>query len=125
VQIVKLGPTTSDDQLAAVARDAERANRVLVATFVRRVEGEGRFAIPQRIGDWIDSLAKRRDVSVIAFGNPYLLRQFPDVQTYIVAYGVSDDLERAAVEVLRGGKATGRAPVTLPGFFSAGTGLQR
>jgi beta-N-acetylhexosaminidase len=125
VQIAKLGPNTSDDQLAAIARDAEHANRVVLATFVRRVEGEGRFAIPQRIGDWIDSLAKRRDVSVIAFGNPYLIRQFPDVQTYIAAYGVSDDLERAVVEVLRGGKANGRVPVTLPGFFAAGAGVQR
>lgn len=125
VQVVKLGPNATQDQLATVAQQAEGVGRVVVAAFVRRVEGEGGFAIPQTIGDWIDTLAKGSNVSVVAFGNPYLLRQFPDVQTYIVAYGVSDDLERAAAAVLRGGRATGRAPVSLPGLFAATARVQR
>jgi hypothetical protein len=39
---------------------------------------------------------------------------------------VSDDLERAAVAAVLGRAAiTGRAPVSLPGVFAAGDGLQR
>jgi hypothetical protein len=39
---------------------------------------------------------------------------------------VSDELERAAARALLGQqKITGRAPVSLPGFFKAGDGIQR
>jgi beta-N-acetylhexosaminidase len=126
VQIVKIGPGATPDQLSAAARAAESASRVIVAAYVRRVEGEGRFAMAQPVSAWIDSLAQRRSVTVVAFGNPYLIRQFPHVGTYIVTYGVSDDLERAAANALRGtARITGRVPVSLPGFFAAGDGLQR
>ena len=126
VQVLKIGPGATPDQLAAAARAAQSASRVIVAAYVRRVEGEGRFAMAQPVSTWIDSLAQRRPVAVVAFGNPYLIRQFPHVGTYMVTYGVSDDLERAAARALRGaGRITGRAPVSLPGFFQAGDGVQR
>jgi beta-N-acetylhexosaminidase len=65
-------------------------------------------------------------VIVVAFGNPYLIRQFPNVGTYMATYGVSDDLERAAARAILGsGHITGRSPVSLPGAFRAGDGIQR
>ena len=45
-------------------------------------------------------------VVAVALGNPYLIRQFPNVSTYLVTYGVGDALERAAAAVV-----LGRAPV--------------
>jgi beta-N-acetylhexosaminidase len=65
-------------------------------------------------------------VIVVAFGNPYLIGQFPSVGSYLAAYGVSDDLERATVAALFGrAKITGRAPISLPGVFKAGDGIQK
>jgi len=85
--------------------------------------------MPQHIASWIDSLARQNagaKVVVVAFGNPYLIRQFPSVGSYVVTYGVSDDLERAAARAFLGaGPITGRAPISLPGFFRAGDGLVR
>jgi len=104
-------------------------DRVIVAAYVRRIEGEGRFAIPQPIATWIDSLSRQTNgpkAIVAAFGNPYLIRQFPNVGTYFVTYGVSDDLERAASRAIMGSAPiTGRSPISLPGFFKAGDGLTR
>lgn len=126
VQVVKIGPNATPDLLASIDRSADSATAVVVTAYVRRVEGEGRFAIPQSVATWIDGLARRRKVVVVAFGNPYLIRQFPNVGTYLVTYGVSDDLERAAARALRGAAPiTGRVPVSLPGFFRTGDGIQR
>jgi beta-N-acetylhexosaminidase len=126
VQVVKVGPAATSDQLAAAARAADGASRVIVTAYVRRVEGEGRFAMAQQVSAWIDSLAQKRPVIVVALGNPYLVRQFPNVGTYLVTYGVSDELERAAARALRGvGRITGRVPVSLPGFLKAGDGISR
>jgi beta-N-acetylhexosaminidase len=65
-------------------------------------------------------------VIVASFGNPYLIRQFESVGTYMVTYGVSDDLERAAALALMGrAPITGRIPVGLPGSFRVGDGIRR
>jgi beta-N-acetylhexosaminidase len=65
-------------------------------------------------------------VIVASFGNPYLIRQFESVGSYVIAYGVSDDLERAAALGLIGrAPITGRSPVGLPGSFGAGDGIRR
>ena len=126
VQVARIGPTVTTQALDSLGRVAASAGTVIVTAFVRRVEGEGRFAVPQGIASWIDELSTRRRVIVVAFGNPYLIRQFPRVGTYMVTYGVSDDLERAAARAAMGtGRITGRSPVSLPGIFRAGDGIQR
>jgi beta-N-acetylhexosaminidase len=125
-QLAKIGPNASHEMLDSLGRLADSASVVVIAAYVRRVEGEGRFAVPQPVAAWIDSLAMRRPVVVVAFGNPYLIRQFPSVQSYMVTYGVSDDLERAAVDALLGVRnISGKVPVSLPGFFTRGDGLSR
>ena len=97
-----------------------------MATYVRRVEGEGRFVIPRHIAEWIDSLAGRERVIVVSLGNPYLLKQFPHVGTYLVTYGVADVLERAGARAALGRAViSGTIPVSLPGFFARGDGIHR
>ena len=75
---------------------------------------------------WIDDLSTKEKVVAVALGNPYLIRQFPNVSTYLVTYGVGDALERAAAAVVLGrAPAVGTAPVSLPGFFKRGDGIKR
>ena len=128
-RVVKILPNVARAQLDSIAGLAKGMDRIVVAAYVRRIEGAGRFAVPQHVSAWIDSLARESagpKVAVAAFGNPYLIRQFPSVGTYLVTYGVSDDLERAAARAILGAAPiTGRAPISLPGFFRAGDGLTR
>ena len=128
-RVVKILPNVARSQLDSIAALAKGMDRIIVAAYVRRIEGEGRFAVPQHVSAWIDSLARENagpNVVVAAFGNPYLIRQFPNVGTYLVTYGVSDDLERAAARAILGAAPiTGRAPISLPGFFHAGDGFTR
>lgn len=124
--VEKIGPGATRDMLDSLGRLADGSAVVVIAPYVRRVEGAGRFVVPREIADWIDNVARRRPVIVVAFGNPYIIRQFPDVNSYLVTYGVGDDLERAAAEALLGEQSvTGRIPVSLPGFFKVGDGVRR
>jgi beta-N-acetylhexosaminidase len=62
----------------------------------------------------------------VANGNPYVIRQFPSVGTYLVTYGIDPSLEQAAARALAGAAPiSGRAPISLPGFFARGDGLAR
>jgi len=69
-------------------------------------------------------LAERPDVIVAALGNPYDIRRFPGIDTYIVTYGARNVQLEALFEVLSGAcPPGGRLPVEIPGFFPRGHGL--
>lgn len=132
VRIVKVSPSSSQAQLDALAPAIAGAERVVVAAYVRRIEGEGRPAIPPHIAAWIaglaaaDSASPQPRLALVAFGNPYLIRQIPAVGTYLVTYSVGDGAERAAAAALQGrASITGTIPVSLPGFFARGDGIRR
>lgn len=100
--------------------------QIVVATFVRTIEGEGRFAIAEHVAKWIDSVAALRPVHVVAFSSPYVLREIPRVSGFVAAYGRGEAMERAAARAVTGrGPLRGIAPTTLPGFFAAGVPYQR
>jgi len=110
----------------SIAQSATGSERLVVMTYTRTLEGNGRLAIPAQIARWIDAQAAVRPTIVVAGGNPYVIRQFPGVSSYLVTYGRGDAVERAAARAVLGkAPITGRAPITLPGFFKRGDGIQR
>ena len=122
-RVVRVTPGTPRPQLDSAVRTGER---VVVHALVRTVEGEGRFVLGTAFAKWLDSLTTTHDVFVVASANPYILREIPHVTAYIATFGRAPSLEQAAARVLSGtAPATGRSPVSLPGFFSRGDGLMR
>jgi len=125
--VAKIGPGTSQSQLDSAAKALRAADVIVIGAYVRRVEGEGRTTVPPPIAAWIDSVAAAGSRTVVvAFGNPYIIRQFPRARTYVNTYSVSDVSEIAAVRALLGTRPIGgKSPVSLPGFFKAGDGITR
>ena len=61
----------------------------------------------------------------ISFGNPYLLQNFPGLRTYMVAYGDMPTLQHAVARALMGEiDIVGKLPISLPGLYPRGTGIQ-
>jgi beta-N-acetylhexosaminidase len=126
VRDARITPRSSVAALDSLAQQAAASDRIVVMTYTRTLEGSGRLAIPAHINAWIDRLAGTGKLIVVAGGNPYVIKQFPRVGTYLVTYGRGDALERAAARAVLGkAPITGRSPVTLPGYFSRGDGIQR
>lgn len=124
--VAKLSPSTAKSQLDSLTGLLRNADAIVLAAYVRRVEGEGRTTVPPHVAAWIDSVGAQPNATVIAFGNPYIIRQFPRARTYLNTYGVGDALEIAAARALAGSAGIGgKSPVSLPGFFSRGDGLSR
>ena len=62
---------------------------------------------------------------VVSFGNPYLVREFPGVQGYVLAWGSSEASQAAAARALLGQiPVTGRTPTVIPPMFRIGDGIQ-
>ena len=124
--VARISPATPPSALDSLTAAARQAGTVVLATYVRRIEGAGRVAIPPALAAWMDSLARTAPTVVVAHGNPYVISQIPSTGSYLVTYGIGDALERAAARALTGGAPiTGRSPITLPGYFSLGDGLSR
>jgi beta-N-acetylhexosaminidase len=124
--VVRIDPSTAMTELDSVSVRVRGADRIIVTTHVRTIEGAGRFAISPRVAAWVDTLARQERVVVVASGNPYVIAQFPHVGSYLVTYGIDASLERAAARAIVGAaRIVGRAPISLPGFFKAGDGLRR
>ena len=61
---------------------------------------------------------------VVALGNPYLAKDFPQVQNYICTFSAAPVSELSAVKALFGEIGfRGHLPVTIPGFAERGSGI--
>ena len=126
VRSVRLSSHSSLGELDTLEQEAQRFDRVIVYSYTRTLEGEGRLAIPAQIAAFVNRLALSGKLIVVAGGNPYQLRQMPLVTTYLATFGRGEALERAAVRAVFGvAPITGRIPVSLPGYFARGDGLTR
>ena len=100
------------------------AEVAVVAFAVRARSGAGSISVPAAARQLVGSL--KIPVIGIAFGTPYLLREVPSVGTYICAYGIQPVMQVAAAKAMFGeSKFSGRLPVTIPGLYARGHGIER
>ncbi len=125
-ETVSLGPEVTAETAAALVARAPQFTHVLASCFVRVAGGRGSVVMSESHARLLEALARAgRPVIVVSFGSPYLLGQFPDVPVYLAAYGPAESSQRAAVGALFGEYAVGgKLPVTLPGLYPYGHGLE-
>jgi beta-N-acetylhexosaminidase len=82
---------------------------------------------PRAFVEFVHDLQRRPTRAVVvAFGNPYLLREIPDVPTYMIAWSGFPASQRAAARALLGtASISGRLPIAIPPVAAMGAGLQR
>ena len=113
---------TNGEVYQDLRRRARSSNLVVVSVYSNFA---GRVELPEETVEFINLLARERITHVvISFGNPYLISEFPDAQSYIVAWSSVPASQRAAAEALFGGiEVAGRAPTGMPPYFELGDGL--
>ncbi len=126
VERVRLDERSSPAEYRSLGSRAEEADLVLVSAYVAPQAGAGAVEVPAELARFVHEIDERRPLAVLSFGNPYLLSVFPDVGTYMLAWGDREVSQRAAVRALVGASGIeGRLPVTLPPFHQRGEGLVR
>ncbi len=126
-RILRLDTRSTPDEAKAAADAAKDADEVLLSLFVRARSGQGKFVIPDAARSAIPALlASGKPVVAVAFGSPYLLRDFPALPTYLCAWGSQDIVQVAAVKALFGEAAIdGHLPITIPGLAKRGDGIAK
>jgi beta-N-acetylhexosaminidase len=123
---------------AAMAPDVlnavQQADKVVVAVYAAPVAGKvvqtnggarNSVALPETSADLLHRIlnAKGQKTVVLAMGNPYLARDFPEVQNYLCTFSAAPVSEVSAVKALFGEmEIHGHLPVTIPGIAPRGAG---
>jgi beta-N-acetylhexosaminidase len=119
-----LDATADSARIARVAAAIDSADVVLFSPFIRVTAYKGGLTIPARIATLIQQTATRKSTIVTAFGNPYILGQFPQVENYLIGWSQWDVSQRAAARALTGqAPITGRLPIAIPPYHSIGEGV--
>jgi beta-N-acetylhexosaminidase len=124
---VLLQDNSSPEQIAR-ARDITAKADIVVAAMYGRVRSGAKnsVGVPDSGAAILkDLLGSNKKVVGISFGNPYVLTSFSQLKTYLVAYGDMSELQVASVKAVLGSQdITGRLPISLPGLYPRGTGIQ-
>ena len=127
VETLTLDERSSEAEVRQALDKAQGADIVFATLYGRVRSGQARsVGLPEPGARALSELINRKaPVIGISFGNPYLLQNFPDLQTYIVAYGDMPSLQQAAARAILGAAdITGRLPITLPNGYARGIGIQ-
>ena len=106
---------------------ADSADQVIVASYMIQTSESATSTAPGSLQSLVRGLTARgKSPVLVAFGNPYLLREIPEVGAYLVAWGGSTASQVAAARALAGAVAiTGRLPVSIPPLVAIGAGVSR
>lgn len=127
-KIIRIDPRTSKEEYANSLTEAQKFDAIVLAPFVKRAAAKGTVALPDVQTAFVKQILalNGKNVGVIAFGSPYLIRQFPEVQVYAVTYAIEDIAQNASVKTLFGEVPfRGKLPVRIPDLFEIGSGITK
>ncbi len=124
---LRLDPRSTPEEVKAAVDAAKESDAVLLSLFVRARSGQGPVAVPDAAKAAVPQLlALGKPLAAVAFGSPYLLRDFPDLPTYVCAWGTQEVAQKAAVRALAGEAGfEGKLPVSIPGLARRGDGIAK
>jgi len=126
---IEVTDRTTADELELVRTLAKSADAVVAATFVRTAAYSGRTGLAPAQQALVEGLARdvgTRPLVAIAFGSPFVGELGAKLAALLLTYELGDAPEAAAVRAICGeAPIGGRLPVSLPGLFAAGHGLDR
>ena len=124
-KIVRLDPRSTPQEYEKVLSDVRDFDSIILAPFVKRAALKGTVALPENQTNFIKQIIQtNKPVAVIAFGSPYLIRQFPEAKNYVVTYAIEEVAQTALVRAMFGEVAfAGKLPVSIPGNFQIGAGI--
>jgi beta-N-acetylhexosaminidase len=127
METIVLDERATDKEVQKAIEKAQAAD-VVVASLYGRVRSGQKLSvgIPETGARALSAaIAAKKPIVGISFGNPYLLQSFPGLRTYVVAYGDMPSLQQAVARALLGEiDVVGKLPISLPGLYPRGTGIQ-
>ena len=127
VDTVTLDDRSSDREVQKAIELAKSADLIIASLYGRVRSGQVKSAgLPDSGTQVLNAvIGSKTPIIGISFGNPYLLQNFSGLRTYLVTYGDMPSLQQAAARAVLGEiDIVGKLPISLPGLYPRGTGIQ-
>ena len=133
--VMYVDPDLAKAMLPSVVASAQSAGKVVVAVYVSPTAGkivkagggaQNSVSMPPDSADLMRAILNvgRAKTAVLAVGNPYVAKDFPEVQNYLCTFSAAPVSELSAVKALFGEiPLRGHLPVTIPGIANRGAGI--
>jgi beta-N-acetylhexosaminidase len=137
VNVVYADPDLAAALSPGIMGAVQAADKVVVAVYASPTAGkqvltngvvENSVSLPGASGTLLHNLLNTvaAKTVVVAMGNPYLAKDFPEAQNYLCTYSVAPVSEISAAKALFGEiEIHGHLPVTIPNIASRGAGIVR
>jgi beta-N-acetylhexosaminidase len=124
--VLLLDPAMPQEELDRTAEALVPCRAIYVAAFASVAAYRGNTALAGGFAALLERLTQgSAPVALLSLGNPYLLRNFPNVAAYLTTFSPAPTSETAAVRAIFGEiPIQGRLPVTIPGLANPGDGIQ-
>ncbi len=124
-KMIMLDTTTSEDDIHKAEEANSGCQTNVVAAFLAVAAYRGNTALggnfPALVTRLLDT---KKPMVLIAMGNPYLFRNYPEVSAYMTTYSTVPPSEIAALKALLGEiPIRGKLPVTIPNLAKLGDGI--
>jgi beta-N-acetylhexosaminidase len=125
--LVNMEPSMPREQVDEMLGKLTGCSSYAVAAFAPVTASRGSVGLGGELPHALEAMqATGKPVTLVALGNPYLLRNFPGVTAYLATFSSVPPSEMAAVKALWGEiPIRGRLPVTIPGLAAYGDGIQQ
>jgi beta-N-acetylhexosaminidase len=131
-RVIYLDPRTTVGLTTPVMSAVDKAQKIIVAIYEVPVSGRvvqpggNSVAVQSASATLLENVlqAAAAKTVVASMGSPYIVSQFPEIQTYLCAYSNMKVSEISAVKAMFGEiPLTGRLPVTIPNIAARGAGV--
>ena len=120
-------PTTPLKEIALIEELAQSVDYIVVGAYIRVAAYKGSIGLSRNQLGLLNHLCTVQRPFILAlFGSPYLLTFIPQLPTYILTYEDYSGAETAAIKAILGEiPFRGKLPISLPGLYPFGHGIQR
>jgi beta-N-acetylhexosaminidase len=127
VERIVLEERSTDKEVRDAIAKSQKADLVIAGLYGRvRSGAKNSVGLPDPGVTALREILRTNPKTInVSFGNPYVMQGFPEMKTYLVAYGDMTALQRAAARAIMGeADFQGRLPITISDDYRRGAGIQ-
>ena len=116
---------SSNEEKNEIMDEARDADLIILGSFIY-VRSSQPIQLSGSQLDFVKQLTRLNKPSVlVAFGNPYVIKDLPDTEVHLLAWSSNSDQVRNTVPALFGAsEISGKVPIRIPGMYQIGDGIE-
>ena len=117
--------TDNIEYLKSIDNKINENSIVIFNVFSKPSAWRGTVALNENQTVFINNLlGNTKNAIMVSYGNPYIIRDFPNISTYLCAWENQVDLQKAGARVILGlNDVNGKLPINIPDIAKRGAGI--